>query len=331
MRKINTCKTALLLFLLLPFGSLLAQHETSGKTLETTFAKLDSVILKLTEEREMLSKKVEHKAIEIQELKSKKELNYFQHQRLEALLKDSQTLAGQIEATDAELKESDKLLKKTGTELLSYYDSEIKSGLKKLENHKISKEMKETLLLKVQTLRTRCEAIKQKIGYEEQPQIKISKIEIQSDDTPRQIEQKADLLKDQEDKYRNLSEQLAKQGSELQKEIEIRNRMNDLVTDLALFDQQDEALGNLASESKTANVENGSLINPSNDFRASGSNQLAILVGQKDFDYGHLSTEQLEEVIVLLKKQQAEAATKADSLAKQAQSFYRTAKEQKKP
>ncbi|MFQ5824748.1 MAG: hypothetical protein ACE5JB_11875, partial [bacterium] len=245
-------------------------------------------------------------------------------------LKDSQDLSNQIEAIDSELHTLDKLYRKTGNRLISIYDSEIKKSLNKLENKKILSELRPALFQKIELLRSKIEQVKSKIRPLNLKEFKISKLQIDPDDTPKQIEQKADLLKDQEDKLLRFAQQINRQTEELHRELEIQNRIGDLVTDLALFDQQEEALGNVSTlntKALTAGEEGG----PTEDYKENREFiEENLYVGQKDFDFSNLSTEQLEEVIENLKKRRQRIQAQADSLAKQAEAFYQAAQEMKK-
>ncbi|MFQ6113307.1 MAG: hypothetical protein ACE5NG_04355, partial [bacterium] len=113
---------------------------------------------------------------------------------------------------------------------------------------------------------------------------------------------------------------------ELHKELEIRNRMNDLVTDLALFDQQEEALGDVS----TVNKETMTLDERGNPTTTKEFIEENLLVGQKDFDFSSLATHYLEDAIEQLKKRQQTIEAQADSLADRAQAFYQAAQEMKR-
>lgn len=304
----------------------LLSQEISLVNLENEFAQIDSSIAKLNSQRRELSRQIQSNAKEIQELRDKDKLNYFQHQRLERLLKESQDLSNQVEHIDSELRTLDKLYRKTGNRLISIYDSEIKKSLNKLEKKKISPDLSQALFQTIENLRLKKEQVKQKISPSSLARIKISKLQIDPDDTPKQVEQKADLLKDQEDKLRHLVEQIRRQTKELHKELEIRNRMNDLVTDLALFDQQEEALGDVS----TVNKETMTLDERGNPTTTKEFIEENLLVGQKDFDFSNLATHYLEDAIEQLKKRQQTIEAQADSLADRAQAFYQAAQEMKR-
>jgi chaperonin cofactor prefoldin len=300
---------------------------------EKEWARLDSLIQDASKQRSALSRELAAYAKEIQELKSQSKRSYFQQQRLERLLKDSQDVANQIEKLDSQIHSLQRSYLRTANRLVYLYDSEISKGLKQLENQKLESARQRELLAEVERLRRRSELVKEKAGQSKLAQHNIPALKIEPDDSPKQIEQKADLLKDQEDKLRVSAQQVEKQARDLKKEMELRTRMNDLVTDLAMFDQQEEALGNV----NTFDVQQ---INPESatDLTVGGTRsetgrftEQTLIFGQKDFDFSALSPEQLEEVIANLKKHEERLKAQADSLARQAEAFYKAAKESKKP
>ena len=109
--------------------------------------------------------------------------------------------------------------------------------------------------------------------------------------------------------------------------------MSDFMTDIALFDQQEETIGNLSPGRSNQSDEARNL----SDSQETGSidpgvrqGEGNLFVGQKDFDFTELSPERLEAAIELLTKQQQRITVQADSLGQQANRFYKTAKEMKK-
>ncbi len=319
-----------IVLMLLAGANLFAQG--SMRALEAQFVEIDSAVSVLKNKKNILNDPLQQKTVQIQELKNKNALNYFQRQKLEGLLKDSQDLSNRMVAYDSEMRKMSQGLVKTGNELLTIYDSEIKKSLKNLETKDLSQEYRKTILQNIETLRRKKETIKSRTGQDDAIEIRTSQLRIKLDDTPKRIKQKADLLKDQEDKFRRLANRLNSQKEELKKELNLRNRIDDLVTDLALFDQQEEILGNLSTAEGASRLTGADALNPdaeiSQGLRAAETN--LIFVGQKDFDFLTLSTEQLEEIIESLIEQEKQAEVKADSLGKQAETFYKAVKQSKK-
>jgi len=323
---------AMIIFALLLIAEANMFAQGSMRALEFQFVKIDSAVSELENQKNSLNEPLQKNAAQIQELKNKSELNYFQHQKLEGLLKDSQDLSNRMANFDSEIHKMNQNLVKAGNELLTIYDSEIRKSLNNFENRDLSQEYRKTILQNIETLRRKIRNIKSRIGQENTIEIRMSQLRIGPEDTPRKIKQKADLLKDQEDKYRHLASRLSSQREDLTKELNLRNRIDELVTDLALFDQQEEILGNLIASDGSSRLAAADDSNPdteiSQGFRASETH--LIFVGQKDFDFSTLSSEQLEEVIENLLAEEKQAEVKADSLGKQAETFYKAVKQSKK-
>ncbi|MFQ5676256.1 MAG: hypothetical protein ACE5G1_10195 [bacterium] len=317
--------------LALPIG--LNAQENSMRAVEQQFHEVESKLVALADERNEFKTILEKKAGEIQKLQNKTNLNYFQRQKLEGLLKDSQDLSTKIRSVDAKLTANNKKLKDLGRKLLEIYEFEIRKSLANLETKELAQSHRKTILKNIERLRRKKETVKRQINRKSPPEIRLSPLTIEPDDTPKQIEQKADLLKDQEDKFRALADKLAQQRKDLKKELNLRNRIDDLVADLALFDQQEEILSNLSpqtSGSRNLNIADESQASTDvGEAKVPGETDL-FFVGQKDFDFSVLSSEQLEEILLSLEKQEQRAKARADSLRKQADTFYGTAKELKK-
>ncbi len=328
---------SIILILSALFGAnLLAQEIVS---LEKELARLDSLIEQQSNLRTILIRDLAAYAKEIQDLKAKESRSYFQQQRLERLLKDSQDVTRKIEKIDSQVQSLQNAYVKNANRLVYLYDAEISKRLKQLENQKLESTRQRELLAEIERLRLRAEATKEKIGESKIMNLKIPRLAIEADDSPKQIEQKADLLKDQEDKLRATAARIEKQTADLKKEMELKSRMSDLMTDLSVFDQQEEAMGNVNTfDVQDLTGEAGAPTSPDGQFgNEAGRGQIgkaieqSLIFGQTDFDFGTLSPEELEDVIANLKKQEQRLKAQADSLARQAEAFYKAAKESKKP
>lgn len=321
------------IFVLLLLAGANVFAQGSMRVLEAQYVEIDSAVSELKSDKNILKEPLQQKAALIQELKAKNELNYFQRQKLEGLLKDSQDISNRMTNFDSEIRKMNQRLVKTGNELLTIYDSEIKKSLKNLETKDLPQEYRKTILQNIETLRRKKENVKSRIGPGSAIEIRMSQLRIKQDDTPKRIKQKADLLKDQEDKFRRLASRLNSQKEELKKELNLRNRIGDLVTDLALFDQQEEILSTLPPQAvRTQNLNSPDESQANTDLGATrnpGANDL-FFVGLKDFNFSVLPSDQLEEILEGLAKQEQRAKVKADSLRRQADVFYDTAKELKK-
>jgi len=121
--------------------------QDSIRALESQFVKIDSAVSVLKSKMNILYDPLQQNAAQIQELKNKSALNYFQHQKLEGLLKDSQDLSNRMANYDSEIDKMNQSLVKTGNELLTIYDSEIRKSLNNLENKDLSQEYRKAIFV----------------------------------------------------------------------------------------------------------------------------------------------------------------------------------------
>ncbi len=319
-----------IIFILPAFQSGLWSQEPETPELKKRFDAVNSSITELSDQRNELSAQVQNYREEIRELKDKETLNYFQRQKLEGLLRTSQDVSREIADIDAEMRTLNESLEKLGRSLIDRYDAEIKSRLAELEREAISEQTRRQVLAEIQMLRDKSAQIKQRIGIPSLQSIRLSKLSIEPDDSPKQIEQKADLLKDQEDKLRRLANRMRNQANELQKELRVRTRINEFVADISTFDQQEEALGvgSLERQSSDLLSESDGPVDESRAGTAPFEDQLSVV--QKDFDFSSLSSEELEETTEFLKNQEQQMRVKADSLGQQANRFYKVAQDKTK-
>ncbi len=305
----------------LPLTSLPAQIQlTPQPTLEVfelKFERLDRYVQTLKQEIKLLHEQIQEKTAQIGELKASGKLDYLQQQSLKRLLQESQDLSNTVTEHDLSLREAKVNWGKSGNALLRLYDEEIARALQQLESTKSSKKRKETVYHKLAGLRNKRQQLKVTLEQQEVQEVKVNELKISPEDSPKKIRQKADLLKDQEEKMRRQSKALHGRSKELQSQLNLRIRMSELVSDLALFDQQEEAVTALSAARSVA--ETGT------DFTDAAVSQDNRLASQKSFDFEVLSTEQIEELILQIKKKQHITAARADSLADRANKFYQAA------
>ncbi len=321
---IITCTAIALLASSVLFGQQ-ATPQPTFEVLELRLERLAAAIEQHSNKRDTLQKQLDSRAAEIEELKEKQSINFIERKRLETLLKESQDLSNEIAAADRQLREARQRFQQTGRQLLDVYDAEINRLLSALEKDESKAGRRYS---QIQQLRERKKKVQVRVGLQRLETVAPGKLEIEPDDSPRKIRQKGDLLKDQEEKYRRLSQQFEARAGKLKKEFNLRNRIGDLVTDLAVFDQQEEAVGDPTvgrSTEQLSGIDNAPLREESSVATESG-----YLVGQKDFDFASMSPEQLEEAIAELQRLQQRAESQADSLANEAKKFYKAAEEFKK-
>jgi hypothetical protein len=204
-----------------------------------------------------------------------------------------------------------------------------------LENNNLSQDRSRDSAKQIESLRGKRDDLQKKLRPQNVTDLKLVPLEIEADDSPKKVQQKADLMKDQQDKLVRIADQLQKRGKEAGQELAIKTRMSDLLTDLAVFDQQEETLSNLTTSgsgvrSLSDESADASQNNPNVETGLTAPPQTNFFVGQKGFDFTELSPEQLEQTIELLRKQSRQLRAKADSLGQQAKQFYETAKDMKK-
>lgn len=310
----------------LQFMPVLGQQPTI-EALELAFEQIENTQAGLNNEIQNIKDNIQKNDTKIQKIKQNGNLGYLQRQRLEGLLKESQTYSIQIEKLNATLVRQKVAQQKLGRELIKNYDLEINKLLKNLNDKSLDVTIRKNQYDALEIFRGKKSDMQEKTGVQKLKHFEPNQLTIKPEDSPKKIEQKADALKDQEEKYRKIGKQYDTQISDLKKELTLRNRIEDLVTDLALFDQQEEALGDI----NTAAEE---VLNASIDGADRGSSPTSglqnILIGSKDFDFDRLNHEELEDVIIKLEADKLKAESKADSLANQADIFYKASKSMKK-
>ncbi|MFQ5633030.1 MAG: hypothetical protein ACE5I1_30040, partial [bacterium] len=194
-------------------------------------------------------------------------------------------------------------------------------------NDDIEKKRFAVALQQATVLRNRCRQYINAMPFD----IPVIEVRIQQDDSPKQIAQKADFLLDQSDRLKNTAERIDKKLNELQDEVELRGRLADFVDDLAAFDP-----GNESVTGANRNAENAAAaVDQESDFTAIGEKSR---LGQLGADFpvsqfvlnletnwpantSQLSTDELENWITQLERQQNEIVAKSDSLVQRAKVF----------
>lgn len=330
LKKLKTLTNIFVMTVFLAVSQSVTAQNLTLMELEQAFAQIDSLIQQKQQQRSTLAAQVQKYGADIQKLKNKTALNFFQRQKLDKNFKESQDISKKIERIDSELRKLNGQLKKAGKKLLNAYDVAMNENLKHLEQKELAPDRQAALVRELADLRVKRDRMEQAVNPPFLSEVKITELHIDADDSPQQVARKADLLKDQEDKLRRLSMQIRDKVLELKKEQELQNRMADLVTDIAFFDQQEESFSELSTASeKTALTDEE--VSPLQDF-TSGRNILLenIFASKKDFDISRLSPQEFEEIIASLIRREQRLSTRADSLAQRAKVFYQTAEDMKK-
>lgn len=231
---------------IIPFGLLLLtlgvgySQQTDIHLLKEKEQQIDVAIK--TEESQQLKfmNQSDSLAASIQLLKSRDNINIFQRQKLEQLLKSSQQLDQKLSEVNRKLslcREQHQLVLK---QLIVWYDNQIENLLNFEKEKKLSSQRQRDHYQQILNLKTERDNYLKKVMFNSIG-FQLSKpISIQDSDNYETIKQKADLLKDQEDKIRKQLKLVNKKVEDVQKEIKLRNRMNELIADTYLMDQPTE-------------------------------------------------------------------------------------------
>ena len=187
---------------------------------------------------------IEKIAKEISALKSKKSLGYFEHKRLENFLKESQSMILAQNQIQMEMANLSLQARKLSATLVEIYSSEIDSLVNFVEYNKssLTNTEKEDFVVQIQNLRVKRDLLLEIMSATTLNYDNEVKIDIDPNDTPRDIEEKADLINDQEDKLRREADNITKQVKKLKDEAELRLRLSELVNDIRIFDQREEPM-----------------------------------------------------------------------------------------
>lgn len=322
-------RTIIVTLCLLCLQSAGAQSGSIAK-LEGELAVIDSTETILRGQKTAIDTEIEKNNNSIRELKERGAAGYFQQQKLEGLLKNSQSLSQQSEKLQYRLAG---LLREGGRiteQLVTSYDAEINRQATILQSDTTSALVRKNSMTRLDDLRRRRSQLAVR-NRQSQTLRELRAIVIDDDDTPLQIRQKADLLLDQSDKLRKHADELEDQKKRLKKELDLRYRISDFVTDLSVFDQQEEVLSGSRPATSTAqdNVDfTGEAALAPDDLRGAGSTFDNLIINPNNHDYTNLTSDDLETVIETIATHQNRLITRSDSLKTQAKKFNKSAQEQ---
>jgi len=266
-------------------------------------------------------------------LKRQKPLSYFERQRLEGLLKDSQVLAKGIEELEERIARWEKNLRRERQRVVDVYRRDLERLLSALEKAGGTAE-EASLVKQLQQLRQKKAAVEEELRGHRLSARPFPPVTWQADDSPRQIQEKADLLKDQEDKARRYTQSLEVRLRELREELRLRQRMREFVEDLRLLSQQDEprARGGRTMTS-AAETDATQWTGPGREMtdkaEAIQNPAAPTLEISSELAPSRLPTQDLERLIRSLEKERRTWTATADSLGQRAKEFYQKAEEGK--
>ncbi len=259
----------------------------------------------------------------IQQLKSKQDLNIFQRRRLEQMLKSSQELNQNITEIDQKIDKLDRDNQAVLGELISWYDGQIAKIVNSGQGKKLSRSQVEQLSKWNLERNDYLKKVKQN-----QIHLQLSKpIEIEELDSYQTIKQKADLVKDQEDKARKQIKLMDKRVKNLQNELKLRNRMNELIADTYLMDQPMEKF---LPQTQSRGANDNATFFETDKSRAQSSTSFDVVDNLLlKADVSDISNLDLESYIRYLQQMRGRLTHSADSLGFVADQFYQIAEKKR--
>ena len=304
--------------------ALLYSQQSDITSLEQKEQQLSGQLESLQIEKSTFLHQSDSLAVLIQQLKSKEDLNIFQRRRLEQLLKSSQELDQNITDNDQKIERLDREQQALFRELIAWYDGQIAKMMNSGKGKKLSQSEAQQLTEWSAERNQYLKKIRQN-----QIQFQISKpIAIEESDSYQTVNQKADLVKDQEDKVRRQVKLMDKRVTELQRELKLRSRMNELIADTYLMDQPTEKL--LPQNQPRGANDNAAFTETDKAARAQSSGSFDIVDNLLlKTDVSGISNLDLESYIRNLQQMKMRLSQSADSLRVVAKQFYQAAEKKR--
>jgi hypothetical protein len=314
------------IFVLLMSLPLLAQTPERVK-LQAELDDLSTSLARLHHQQQVLSLQADSLAKDIQRRK-RKTPSILQERNLDSALRSSQALADSLQSLQARDQRLDYALRQKAEALLKILNDEIARLDQRAENLKKSKNTEEREqvareLIQSRQWQRRC----QEWLEQPPPAIIIYQVEAQPDDTPETLHRKADFLRDQADRLRRDVKRLDAKISDIRDETQVRRRVSDLATDLALLDPNREGVSSPSRREgdniDIAGPETGSFNQSGRDALSDaakyGAMNSSVPVYQDwPVQLGELSFDELEKWRGRLEQQKKQRRAQADSLAQRA-------------
>lgn len=322
-------------FVIIVLALLFAKTNVNGQgedlqRAKMNLQKLETRLSQLRIEKEKLEADADSLANKITLLKKKKALNILESRKLEGYLREAQQLASKIEALDKKMTQSKDSLNLEIELVVKLYHKkieEILSQMKEIKGKGFTEKEKElggqllSLRREQAEMRSRVKKVTG-LGSQTFPVI------IRADDSPRQIREKADLVKDQEDEVRAKAKSIDKSIADLEQELKIRERAKELLDDLSLFDQRDE-ITLRATPVRPKETEEGWVDVADISTRNKNAQQQEFLTPHERTIFPEnlrkLPVDDIDALIKELEIEKKRLSSKADSLAVVAEQFYKKA------
>lgn len=306
--------------------------QSQYEVLESKLSVIEFNIDSLTAIEKKNASLIDSLSVQISALKAKKRLGYLKRRNLENLLKESQALSQNRQSIQAEISTNNRKRNELASQIIELCSSVIDSLLNHLNQTSsiASNEEKAKIFHQMQTLRARRDFLMAEVILIPHRVPKEISVEILPSDTPREIEEKADYLKDQEDKLRREAVRLSVQIKELRTEADLRLRVSELMDDLRLFDQSEEPMS--PSEVANALTKTESMgrtywsNTPIDIAEKSASNLLPAIEQLRPIDLSQINSDEIDEWISIIESQSQKLLNQADSLGSVAGTYREQAK-----
>jgi hypothetical protein len=319
----NKMKKLIIIGFLLLNSGLLYSQQFDINFLQQKEQQLSVQIESLQIEKSRFLHQSDSLAALIQQLKSKQDLNIFQRRRLEQMLKSSQELDQNITEIDQKIDKLDQDNQAVLGRLISWYDGQIAKMVNSGQGKKLSRSQVEQLSKWNLERNDYLKKVKQN-----QIHLQLSKpIEIEQLDSHLTIKQKADLVKDQEDKARKQIKLVDKRVKDLQNELKLRNRMNELIADTYLMDQPTEKF---LPQNQPRGANDNATFSETDKSRAQSRTSFDVVDNLLlKADVSGISNLDLESYIRYLQQMRGRLTHSADSLGFVADQFYQIAEKKR--
>ncbi len=313
------------------FASSAGMGQTSIAVAERQLVAIDGQLATIKRASEKNARQGDSLAVLISRLKQKDDLGYFGKRRLGGLLRDAQSLAVEQEKLDAQAAELHRQRSKAVATLESLYTAAMDSMLKYVANHSsidgIEKNRigEEVRLLNAK--RQQLQSSEKVVGDTAEPPSPV----IEWDDTPKEIEAKADFYRDREDRYREKAEELQGHIKKVRDETTLRKRMAELVDDTRLFDHRDEPFATKTTAAGAPTTDDRAKLGgpaTTNDFSESRNAPAMTAADQLlTFDFQSLPIYDVDDYLKVLEAEKQRLIATADSIAAVVKTFDQQAKQ----
>ncbi len=305
---------------------LFAQAPERGQ-LQNEVGNLSTYFARLRQQQQSLSQQADSLARDIQRRKQQSP-SLLQDRSLNAALRFSQTLADSMQQLQQEENRVDRLLRQKAEQLLKILNEDIArlanqgEKLKREKNSKQREQIKAELL-ECREWQRRCQALLE----QPPPAIIIYEVEVKPEDTPETLRRKADFLRDQADRLRREVKRLDAKIAEIKDETQVRERVADFASELALLDPNRERVSGVSSSGTSSR--GSSPASPEaalNDYAKGVFDNSNLPSSQLIWPskLGELSFDDLERWRNVLEQQKKQRQAQADSLVQRARIIEQT-------